>query len=229
MNKKIILATAVGLLSAFAMQGNAFAALCEGSVNVTTYNKKTRLTTTVSQPYDLSGKVSTASDCYIAGTTNDGVGGSDRAQWTVNTDAFFDVSDWHLDGKFESGSAQLPTLATLAWDAGATNLRGTFTLTEKALDYENIMFVFKSGANTSLVAYLLEPDSGSGTLSTPFVRLPFVLQGSSTQKAISHISVYYSGAAEAPATEVAEPASLALMGMGMLGVASLRRKRTRAK
>lgn len=219
-----LLFAAFGLASMLLLQGSASAAACVGSIDVTTVNKRTKVSTTVSTPYDLAGKLATATECYIAGAGNDRVGGTDSALWTVNSGAFFDINDWQLDGKFESGSTQRPALATLTWDAGAANLRGTFTLTEKALAYENIMFVFKSGANTSLVAYLLEPDSKGGAFSTPFVRLPFMLSGGSTEKAISHISVYYSGEAEEP-IDLPEPATAALFGLGALGFVALRRKR----
>lgn len=220
---------ALGLGIFMLAQASASAALCTGSKDIAVYDKKTGRTTTVTQSYDLAAKVSTASACHLASESNDRVGGTDPSAWTVNQAAFFGISDWQLDGKFESGSTQRPTLASMRWDAGAADLRGSFSLAEQALDYENIMFVFKSGNDTALVAYLLAPESGSGTLSTPFVKFPFAFTGKSTEKTISHISVYYSGKADAPATDIPEPASAALWGLGALGLVALRRRRPPGK
>jgi hypothetical protein len=86
------------------------------------------------------------------------------------------------------------------------------------------MFVFKDGSDTNLVAYLLTSPFGNGSYATPFTEPPFDFTGNNA-RAISHISVYYqNGGTHNPPGEVPEPATLAIMGLGLLGMSRLRRK-----
>lgn len=228
MFKKLSLAAIVSMTSVLLTQASAFAAPCAGTMDVTTRVKVDRQWTTVVTPtaYDLGKKVSTASSCLIAEATNDSV--SNPAALTVNTEAFFGMTDWIFDAKFETGST--PTLASFSPTGSGGFLSGTFTLTAEALKYDNIMFVLKSGSDNGLVAYLLDLNFSGGKVNTPFLNPPFSLNGDSAAKGISHISVYYNGAeGEGESNDVPEPGSMALFGLGALGFVALRRKQASRK
>lgn len=158
--------------------------------------------------YDISGKVSTATDCTILsplyGSENDDV-------TLINSEGFFGNSDWLLDGKSDATPD-----GNLFDFSGAGGLLGSFTATGVATDLD-IMMIFKDGQNTNLVGYLVS--HSSGTWNTPFVAPPFPTGGQS--KEVSHISVYYreSGTSSSGggSAEIPEPGNLTLLGVAMMG------------
>jgi hypothetical protein len=65
------------------------------------------------------------------------------------------------------------------------------------------------------VSYLLEEGQDWGTYLSPFMN-------GSIRKNISHISIYLRGGSNA----VPEPTTLALIGIGLVGLAYMRRRRS---
>lgn len=181
----------------------------------------------VGSGYDISTKVSTATDCTILlpldGNVNDDEG-------LVNTNAFFGITNWVYDGKYNDMDASGGSNIDLdLFQFSGNNQNGSFTYTGPATGIDQIMMVFKDGANTNLVGYLV-PAMG-GDYSTPFIEPPFDFKGGADSKEISHISVYYTASSTSSTsnggstgTGVPEPGVLGLLGFGLLGFALLRRR-----
>jgi hypothetical protein len=203
--------TAVACAVFFAIQGAASAATiaCSG-------------TTSGGSPYDISTKVTNTSDCAILapldGKLNDNLP-------LINSTGFFSITNWLLDGKYDNlGVSGTDTSALFNFTGGAQT--GTYSYVGGLPAPSDVMLVFKDGNDTNLVAYLLKSPYG-GSYSSPFTDPPFSLEGSSIVHDISHITVYYragDGTGDTGGGQVPEPGTLALLGLGLLGISRLRRK-----
>lgn len=177
--------------------------------------------------YDISDRVSDSIGCTILSPLNGQVNDSvnpPESTYTVNVNSFFGFNTWKFDGKYENG-----TDASSLFNFTGGGQSGTYTFVGSNI-YSDLMLVFKAGAGTNLVGYLLNVTTPSGTYASPFSDPPFDLPGNSSTKDISHISVYYRAGDPGvpPSGNVPEPATIAMLGLGLLGMGFVSR-RTRKK
>lgn len=173
--------------------------------------------------YDISAKVSGSSACAILDPLN---GNQNDNLSLINTTGFFGISNWLLDGKYDNLDTSATDTSNLFNFTGGVQT-GTYTYAGGTPQPSDVMLVFKDGNDTNLVAYLLQSPYGSGTYASPFTDPPFTLEGNSVLHDISHITVYYredDGSGDEGGGKVPEPATLALVGLGLLGMTRLRRK-----
>jgi hypothetical protein len=174
--------------------------------------------------YDISNKVSGSSACAILSPLNGNVNDNNLA--TINSGGFFGISDWKLDGKYDNLDTT-PTDDSNLFNFTGGVQTGTYSYVGGTPQPSDVMFIFKDGDGTNLVGYLLAHPYGDGTYSSPFTNPPFPLEGNSRIHDISHITVYYrdgDGSGDEGGGKVPEPATLALFGLGLLGMSKLRRK-----
>lgn len=162
--------------------------------------------------YDISGKVSTATDCTILDPL-DGQANDTPQPGFVNDQGFFGITNWLFDGKWNSTDTGFVDSSSLFNFTGG-GPSGAFTYVG-ASGISDIMFIFKDGAGTNLVGYLVTASNGS--YLTPFTDPPFPLSGNSASKDVSHISVYYRDGGSPP-EQIPEPGVLFLMSIGLLGL-----------
>jgi len=122
----------------------------------------------------------------------------------VNAAGFFGFSDWSgVDGWLQTEASA----ASGSWDIGSLTAGLTYMIT------------FKDGADTNLISFIITAAAGNWT--TPFTEPPFDFRGGSTAHNVSHFSIFSRGTP----TDVPEPTTLLMLGLGLLSLGLARRKK----
>ncbi|WP_303903619.1 PEP-CTERM sorting domain-containing protein [Thiohalomonas denitrificans] len=177
---------------------------------------------TISCPASIEGNVTNTAACEYSDTANQDFLNTDPI--TVNQEAFFGFTDWEYADKADiNGSISYDTTHDIGFTITGDTQSGSWAIDGTAWnDWDDIMMVLKSGANTTLVGYLLAESATGGTWSSPFEDDPF---GVGNTRDVSHISAYVRGDG---GVTVPEPGPLALMIGGLVGLGMTRRIRSRS-
>ena len=164
------------------------------------------------QSLGIQNNVSPNAGCQIGTTNNDAIA---PPPLRVNVDQMFGYTDWIFGEKAFDSEQNIDT----GLEVFGTAQSGSWFIDDSIWDlYSDVMIVLKGGAASSppnYVGYLLMDGQDWGSYLSPFMN-------GERRKGISHISIYLRGGGNA----VAEPATLALIGIGLVGIAYLRRRRS---
>jgi hypothetical protein len=188
----------------------AFAAFSWGAASAATY--------TTCDPTTADDVTNTVG-CEISSESQDFL---NTSPITVNLDGgFFDFADWVFGGKVGVDDD---------YDGDGEGLSGSFDLSSvAALIGKAVMVVFKDGAGTTLVGYMMSPGATTADWESPFHTPDFDVKNT---KEVSHISVYYRECAQGsfgcPEDIVVPlPGALPLLAGGLIGAGAFLRRKSR--
>ena len=164
------------------------------------------------QSLGIQDNVSPNAGCQIGSTNND-----NPLPDQVNDDQMFGFSDWLFAEKGFDSDEEIDVGFTIVGDSKS----GTWSLDPSTWDiYSDVLLVLKGGNGNTIppfyVGYLLQEGQDAGNYLSPFF-------SGLRRKDISHMSVYVRGDGD---TSVPEPTTLALIGLGLVGLAYIRRRRS---
>lgn len=168
----------------------------------------------------LPNAVTNVGACEISDTANQDFLNSNPL--TVNTEAFFDFTDWVFAEKI-GGDEQIDIGAS-GTGSGAS---GTWSVASNIFSvWSDVMMVFKSGDGTFLTGYKLDGVNTSGTWTSPFPDYftggPNRGQLKANPKGVSHISFYVRQGSTPPPEGVPEPGMA--IGLGAVAFGLLRKR-----
>ena len=131
----------------------------------------------------------------------------------VNSAIFFGYSTWEVAGANQ--------------EEPANGQAGSWSIPTPDFNGYNYMITFKDGKNTNLISFLFNEQYSSGGWITPFVNPPFGDVNTNQSKDVSHFTIFRTvDKVVPPAGEIPEPAALGLLGIGMLAMGMIRRRKT---
>lgn len=164
---------------------------------------------------DPDGATTAASQCqYLSPPDTNNVASIEN----INDAGFFGFDDWEEnDGNLDVNANE--------------QLTGTWAISDPDFGTYDYIIVFKSGADTNLVAFLFNEDYSSGVWSSPFTDPPFDFNNGQT-KGVSHYTIAQRTTIPCPPEdpecgeqEIPEPGTLTLLGIGLVGAGALSRRR----